>query len=137
MNRRNFIQVVSAGTLFGLLGVKNSSASEDQFGAGSFYYTEKSPGRWHQKVAGHIPHFEVSGESLKIVTGHEMNGYEHYIVKHQLFDQNFNLIAEKMFDPVRDKAAVSIHPLSGLSGKIYAVSVCNKHDNWVNSLNLT
>ncbi len=137
MNRRGFLQGVSAASFFSVLGIKNSQAKSAHFGAGSFYYTEHSPGRWHAKVSGHLPHFEVGKENLTIVTGHEMNGYEHYIVKHQIFDENFKFIAEKMFDPMQDKAAVSQFSLSALSGKIYAVSVCNQHDNWVNSIDLT
>ena len=61
-----------------------------------------------------------------------MNGYDHYIIKHMLFDENFMLIKEVMFNPEND-APISVHDISNLKNKIYGLSLCNKHDAWLNS----
>lgn len=42
---------------------------------------------------------KVGGEvNVKVVTAHEMKGYEHYIVKHVLLDKDFKFIAKHLFD---------------------------------------
>lgn len=101
------------------------------------YYTKESPGRWKDKVAGHLPSIgiEKSGNkiTIKVVTSHEMKGYEHYIIKHVLLDQNHKFIDEHLFNPEKDKAAISTFTLDNYSGAIYALSLCNKHDLWLNS----
>jgi superoxide reductase len=38
-----------------------------------------------------------------------------------------------MFNPDKDKAAISTFTLENYSGAIYALSMCNKHDLWLNS----
>ena len=67
------------------------------------YYTKESPGRWKDKVAGHLPSIgiEKSGNkiTIKVITSHEMKGYEHYIVKHVLLDQNYKFIDEYTVQP--------------------------------------
>jgi superoxide reductase len=70
--------------------------------------------------------------TIKVVTAHEMKGYEHYIVKHVLLDSNHKFLDEHMFDPTRDKAAISIFMLQDYSGPIYVLSMWNKHDLWLN-----
>jgi superoxide reductase len=101
------------------------------------YYTKESPGRWKDKVAGHLPSIgiEKSGTkiTIKVITSHEMKAYEHYIVKHVLLDQNYTFIEEHMFNPEKDKAAISTFTLDNYSGPLYALSLCNKHDLWLNS----
>jgi len=101
------------------------------------YYTKESPGRWKEKVAGHLPSIgieKVGGKiTVKVVTSHEMKGYEHYIVKHVLLDQNYKFIDEHLFNPEQDKAAISTFTLNHYSGAIHALSMCNKHDLWLNS----
>jgi superoxide reductase len=105
--------------------------------AGDIFYTKDSPGRWKDKVATHLPSIgiEKSGNkiTIKVVTSHEMKGYEHYIVKHVLLDQNYKFIEEHMFNPDKDKAPISTFTLDNYSGVIYALSMCNKHDLWLNS----
>jgi len=80
------------------------------------YYTKESPGRWKEKVAGHLPSIgieKVGGKiTVKVVTSHEMKGYEHYIVKHVLLDQNYKFIDEHLFNPEQDKAAISTFTLN-------------------------
>jgi superoxide reductase len=49
--------------------------------------------------------------TVKAVTAHEMKGYEHYIVKHVLLDKNHKSLDEHLFDPIKDKAAISAFKL--------------------------
>ena len=141
MDRRQFIGAVAAGAA--LTAVANTSVAgakeADNLASifeGSFYLTKENPGRWAAKAAGHLPVVEVSkagGKStVKVTTPHEMSGYEHYIVKHQLFDEKMNLLGETMFDPTKD-APVSSYDVADYSGVLYAMSVCNKHDVWVSA----
>jgi superoxide reductase len=37
-----------------------------------------------------------------------------------------------MFDPLKDKAAISELSLEKYSGPVYILSVCNRHDTWMN-----
>ncbi len=99
--------------------------------AGTFYYTKDAPGRWSKKVGGHLPTIDKSGNIIEVTTGHPMKEFDHYIVKHQIFDSSFALKGETMFNPLED-APVSTHDISGLSGLIYVMSVCNIHDSWLN-----
>ena len=89
------------------------------------------------KLATHLPtiEFAKAGEitNVKIVTPHEVKGYEHYIVKHVLLDKNYQFIDEHLFDPNKDNAAISTFTLTNYSGTVYALSLCNKHDLWLNS----
>jgi superoxide reductase len=139
MERRDFIRWGMAGglgaTVFapGLVLAKNVPSSP----VSDIYYTKESPGRWKDKVAGHLPSIgiEKSGNkiTIKVVTSHEMKGFEHYIVKHVLLDQNYKFIDEHMFNPDKDKSAISTFTLNNYSGALYALSMCNKHDLWLNS----
>lgn len=141
MDRRQFMGAVAAGAA--LTAVANASVAGTKEAdnltsifEGSFYLTKENPGRWAAKAAGHLPVVEVSkadGKStVKVTTPHEMRGYEHYIVKHQLFDEQMNLLGETMFDPTKD-APVSNYDVAGYTGVLYAMSVCNKHDVWVSA----
>ncbi len=70
-----------------------------------------------------------------MTTGHEMKGFDHYIVKHQLFDENFQFFDEVMFNPA-DDLPVSEHSIAGKRNVVYALSVCNIHDSWLNVIEL-
>ena len=141
MNLRNFIKLsssISITTITGLYLPKAVFADTDIINsslAGKVFYTENNPGRWAKKVNGHLPTFIKDNNNIEITTGHEMNGYEHYIIKHMLFDESFNLIREIMFNPEND-SPISNHYISQLKNKIYALSLCNKHDAWLNSYNI-
>jgi superoxide reductase len=104
---------------------------------GNIYYTKDSPGRWKDKAAGHLPNIGIEKTggniSVKIITSHEMKAWEHYIVKHILLDHDYQFIDEHLFNPEKDKAAVSTFNLGHYSGTLYALSLCNKHDLWLNS----
>ena len=142
MNRRSLSRLFVAGAATGIVAPRTVLADEQAFNplraptAGSFYYTEDAPGRWSKKVEGHLPRFAQEGVLVEVTTGHEMNPFEHYIVKHQLFDERFRLIAEKMFDPLTERSPVSRHNVTGHKNRIFALSVCNKHDGWLNVLDL-
>ena len=141
MNRRFFLKQTS---VLGLTALSSIYAPKSVYAetnimnsplAGSVFYTESNPGRWNKKIKGHLPTFSLTEQMLEITTGHEMNGYEHYIIKHVLFDEKFNFLREVMFNPVSD-APISNHDISGLNNKVYALSLCNKHDAWINSFRI-
>lgn len=139
MERRNFIRLGVAGIGASLTAPSLALAEtcKQITEASDIYYTKESAGRWSGKVATHVPNIEVikadSKVTVKVVTGHEMKGYEHYIVKHVLLDKNYKFIDEHMFNPMEDKTAISTFTLENYSGPIYALSMCNKHDLWLNA----
>jgi superoxide reductase len=103
--------------------------------AGSLFYTNDATGRWAGKEGGHVPSITRNGASIEVTTGHEMDGFVHYIVKHIILDENLQFVREQMFDPERD-SPISEHDIGGLDNVVYALSVCNKHDAWLNALRL-
>lgn len=139
MDRRDFIRLSAVGAGIGMgAPIQALAGNEQQTSAkGDIYYTQDEPGRWSGKVATHLPSIDVTKANgkvtVKVVTAHEMKGYEHYIVKHVLLDKNHKFIAEHMFNPMEDKTAVSEFTLDNYSGTLYALSLCNKHDLWLNS----
>ena len=139
MERRDFIRlsVVSVGTGIAAPTMVLANSEKQVKGASDIYYTKEDPGRWNGKVATHLPNIEIEKSSgkitVKVVTPHEMKGYEHYIVKHVLLDQNYKYLDEHMFDPTKDTAAISTFTLKGYNGALYVLSMCNKHDLWLNT----
>lgn len=140
MQRRNFIKLSSLGLGVSLApGVTLAKTATDCAApvAGALYYTKDAPGRWKEKVAGHLPSLNIEKKGNKItvnvVTAHEMKGYEHYIVKHVLLDKDYQFLDERLFNPEKDKAASSSFVLENYKGTLYALSMCNKHDVWLNS----
>jgi len=136
MDRRNFIRLATIGAGTGMIAPKLAQAKSIPM-AGGLYYTKETPGRWGKKVGGHLPTVEVlknsKGTVIKVTTAHDMNAYGHYIVKHIVLDENYQFLDEHMFDPKKDKAPVSQFSLGNYRGKIHVLSVCNKHDTWLNS----
>lgn len=137
MERRDFIRLSVAGAGASIMMPTMALADNvKQIAPGNIYYTKDAPGRWSGKVATHLPNIEIQKSdgnvAVKIITAHEMKDYEHYIVKHVLLDQNYKFIDEYLFHPAQDKAAVSTFTLRDYSGPIYALSMCNKHDLWLN-----
>lgn len=138
MKRRDFIQFSAAGLASSIIAPTISQAkSATPASTADIYYTKDSLGRWSGKAATHLPIIEASKTdgkvTIKVVTPHEMKGYEHYIIKHVLLDKDHKFIAEKMFNPMEDKAPVSTFTLDNYSGTLYALSLCNKHDLWLSS----
>lgn len=146
MDRRTFVRFGIAGAAATIAAPRpaqaaSKSSSLDGKMAGGVYYTKDAPGRWGKKVGGHVPIIEKKADSggktrVRVTTRHGMPGYEHYIVKHVLLDKDFKFIAEKMFDPKKDKKPVSTFVLDGYRGPLYALSVCNKHDTWIDVIEL-
>lgn len=141
MERRDFMRLGMFGALGSSVLVNEASAKlvHPSF-AGTIYFTQDAPGRWKGKEATHLPSIatEKSGDQLlvSVVTAHEMKGYEHYIVKHVLLNQQLEVIGEHLFKPEEDKVAASKFAISQYSGKLYALSMCNKHDVWVSSVGI-
>jgi superoxide reductase len=136
MDRRTFIQAGFIGTGITLITPKSLLAGQQNPMAGGLYYTAEAPGRWSKKVQSHLPNIEVEktpeGSAVQVVTRHTMEKYDHYIIKHILLDKNYRFIAENMFDPLQVKEPISVFKLEQYSGPVYALSVCNKHDTWLN-----
>lgn len=137
MDRRTFVRLAVAGSGAGIIAPKAVLAGiPDNPMAGGVYYTKEAPGRWSGKEKTHLPVIEIKSsegsKTVQILTPHEMKGHEHYIVKHILLDKNFRFLNEKLFDPAKDSSPVSSFPLGDYSGALYALSVCNLHDSWLN-----
>ncbi|MDD5269151.1 MAG: desulfoferrodoxin family protein [Methylococcales bacterium] len=138
MERRDFIRLslISAGAGMALPTIALAESDKKVKGASDIYYTKEDPGRWSGKVATHLPNIAIEKAggkvTVKVVTPHEMKAYEHYIVKHVLLDKNHKFLDEKLFDPAKDTAAISTFTLQDYSGPIYVLSMCNKHDLWLN-----
>lgn len=141
MIRRELIERGLAAIGAGLLLSRGTSAGSGVYIggplAGAVYYTQESPGRWVSVVAEHLPRIDAASgaggtTNLSVVTEHEMNGYEHYIVKHMLLNNRFQIVGDKRFNPKSDRP-VSLYTLpGGYKGAVYAVSMCNRHDVWLN-----
>ena len=103
--------------------------------AGSFYYTKSKPGDNENVVQSHSPLLEINENTLSVYTPHEMKGYDHYIIKHIVLDNRFNIISEKVFDPSKE-TPISKHNIMGYEDKLYVLSVCNNHDTWVDVIKI-
>ncbi|MBL4906527.1 MAG: hypothetical protein JKX94_03670 [Sneathiella sp.] len=102
--------------------------------AGKVFYSTDQPGRWKGKEAGHSPLIKIDKNGsdilLRAATQHPMSP-QHHIVKHIILDGELNFMKEQMFDLTFDMPR-SRFELNGYSGRLYVVSMCNKHDNWIN-----
>jgi superoxide reductase len=142
MDRRDFIRWGVAGLGATVITPPTMGLAKNvtQVPVSDIYYSKESPGRWKDKAAGHLPSIGIEKAGTKITirvtTSHEMKGYEHYIVKHVLLDQNYKFLDEHLFNPDKDKAAISMFTLDNYKGPIHALSLCNKHDLWLNSANI-
>ena len=138
MDRRSFIRISMAGAATGIIAPKivlagslSQKISKNEM-AGGVFYTKDSPGRWAKKAGSHSPILEKTDTGVKVITGHPMNAGKHWIVKHMLLDSDFKFINQNIFDPENDKSAISNFELTGQKGAVYALSVCNLHDSWLN-----
>lgn len=140
MNRRNFMRWGLAGAGLMTLNATPLLAAETKtaelIGAGGLFYTKENAGRWAGKVATHLPTVEIEKSTVKVTTAHEMNGFEHYIVKHVLLDKNYQFLDEHFFNPTVDKIAVSTFTLPNYKGTLHVLSLCNKHDLWLATIEL-
>ena len=139
MERRDFIRLSTVVIVAGVVTPTMVLANADKpvKGTSDIYYTKEDAGRWSGKVATHLPSIDIEKVAnvvtVKVVTAHEMKGYEHYIVKHVLLDSHHKFLDEHLFDPTKDSAALSTFTLKDYSGTLYVLSLCNKHDLWLNS----
>lgn len=140
MDRRVFIRLGMVGAATGIIAPKivlagplGEKISKNKM-AGGLFYTMESPGRWAQKAGSHSPIIEKTADGVKVVTSHPMDPGKHWIVKHVLLDNDFKFIAENIFDPSTQKAAITDFKLPEQSGAVYALSVCNLHDTWLSVL---
>ena len=127
----------AAGSLFiprGVLAAGPSAAFTSRLAGGSSI-PRNGLGDGARRSVGHLPMIERAGNKIEVTTGHPMKGFRHYIVKHMILDDDFQFVAEKMFDPKKD-SPVSTHDISKLREKVYVLSMCNIHDVWLNSLQL-
>ena len=141
MDRRSFIRISMAGAATGIIAPEIVIADamthiNDHKMAGGLYYTKESPGRWRKKAGSHSPIIEKTDRGLRVVTGHPMKPNQHWIVKHVVLDKDFRFVAENIFNPEKDKAAISTFELSGQTGAVYALSVCNLHDSWLSMIEI-
>lgn len=142
MDRRSFIRIGMVGAATGIIApnivLASSSANKISKNkmAGGLYYTKDSPGRWAKKAGSHSPLLIKTDSGLQVVTSHPMKQNKHWIVKHILLNEDFKFIDEHMFDPKKDKAAISMFSLPEKSNVVYALSVCNKHDSWLSVLEI-
>ncbi|MEZ0172924.1 MAG: hypothetical protein AB9Q20_01215 [Candidatus Reddybacter sp.] len=143
MDRRKFIRVAFGGAVAGIIAPSlaiassSKSAASAPIMAGGVYFTKANPGRWSEKVGGHLPTIELVKSAddavVNIATAHGMDAYAHYIVKHVVLDKDFNFIVEHMFDPTKDKVPISEISVGTYRGLINVLNVCNKNDTWLNS----
>ncbi len=139
MQRRLFIKATAALSSLVFFNSYGSIAKNEQTSilrgplSGNLFYTKYKPGIWKNKVAGHLPNMKIKKNILEISTGHEMRGFEHYILKHSVFNENFTLISEKYFDPSKN-VPFSVHDISGSKNIVFALSLCNKHGSWLNAI---
>jgi len=148
MDRRSFITLSGAGVVSSsllLAGCHSNGSNIDKAKmAGGVYFTKNSPGRWIGKEGGHLPQINIDDKNKKIIvnTNHKMTSYEHYIVKHVILDKNCDFLDENVFEIGKDSKAISEFSLStdklkGYSGTLYALSMCNLHDVWLNEITIT
>ena len=141
MQRRSFIRIALAGAATGIIAPEIVLASPmgkkiSSNMAGGVFYTKDSPGRWAEKAGSHSPIIEKVEAGVRVVTGHPMKPNDHWIIKHVLLDSDFKFVAENIFDPNKDKAALSNFSLVGQKEVVYALSVCNLHDSWLTMLEI-
>ncbi len=102
--------------------------------AGKLFYSNDRPGRWKGKEKGHSPLIKIDKMGndvlIRAAIRHSMNS-EHHITKHMLLDANLNFIQEQYFDMDFDMPR-SRFELNDYKGRVFIVSLCNKHDNWIN-----
>jgi len=144
VDKRSFIRLGVAGSAAGLIAPKSVFAAAMDTGlksklAGGVFYTEDAFGRWNQALADHhLPQLEkeISGDAahLEVKTNHPMDGYTHYIVKHELLSEDFDFLKEHPYDPLNDTKPVSRFDLGGYRGLVYVMTICNVHDVWLNMI---
>ena len=138
MKRAELIRLGLVGISASILAPRRAIAEKRDPKAGGVYLTAEAPGRWGAKISGHLPQitsqtFADGSAKIRVETAHPADEFAHYIIKHQLLDADFNYLAEQFFDPTTGTLPISEFTLPTYRGTIYALSVCNVHDVWLNS----
>ena len=134
-NRRDFIKTGVAATLgvavaSPLLAQNNKSANKQDFSG--LIYTRENQGMWKNKAESHVPQIKINGDQITLTTDHGMSE-THYIVRHTLVDKNHQVIGATTFYPTDEPVSTYTLP-EGYKGTLYATSFCNKHDFWMNKV---
>ena len=101
----------------------------------SIYYKKKKSVKLKDLVQSHSLLLEIIENILRVFTPHEMREYNHYIIKHIVLHNKFNIISKKVFDPSKE-IPVSKHNIIGYKDKFYVLSICNHHDTWLDVIKI-
>lgn len=112
-----------------------TQAEPDDTAPEAVVFTRENPGSWAGKEDVHLPQitFEktASGLQVRVTVNHEMNAEKpHYIMWIKLLDGEDNLIGEKSFQAVDEKAEANFEVPSGPS-VLKAYAMCNLHGLWL------
>ena len=143
MQRRSFISL--AAGISSALGASRVFAPKEILGAGAsdilasnaagnLFYTKDAPGRWSKKIRAHIPIIEKDSNEIQVITKHKSVDWDHYNVKHVIYDQNFKYLDEVMFKPDKTKWKKTTYcsfKLDNIPDVFLVMSYCNKHDGWI------
>lgn len=144
MDKRSFLRLTLAGGSLGLFVPKAVYAALMESPlksklAGGVFFTEDAVGRWNKGTASHhvaqIEKQSTGGKTqLHVASQHPMDGLDHFIVKHQLLDKDLKFMQEHLYKPTVDKKPEHVFDLGNHKGAVYAITMCNVHDLWINMI---
>ena len=144
MDKRSFIRLSLVGSSVGIIAPKSVLATNIESAlksklAGGVFNTEDALGRWNKGVASHhLANIEkqASGGAVKlhVASAHPMVGLDHFIVKHELLNQDLQFMQEHVYKPTVDKTPETTFDLGNYRGVVYVMTVCNVHDLWMNMI---
>ena len=144
MDKRSFLRLTLAGSGLGIFvpRIVHAALMESPLKsalAGGLFFTEDALGRWNKGTAAHhIPKIDkqTTGGKLKlqVAVDHPMDGLDHFIVKLELLNKDLKFMQEHLFKPTVDKKPEFVFDVPDYHGTLYALSMCNKHDVWLNAI---
>jgi superoxide reductase len=144
MDKRSFLRLTLAGSSLSIFAPKAVYAAVMESPlksklAGGMFFTEDALGRWNKGTATHhiaqIEKQTTGGKTqLHVASAHPMDGLDHFIVKHQLLDRDLKFMQEHLYKPTMDKKPEHVFDVGNHHGVVYAITVCNVHDLWVNMI---
>jgi superoxide reductase len=144
MDKRSFLRLTLAGGGLSIFVPKavHAALMESPLKsklAGGMFFTEEALGRWNKGTASHhVAQIEKQAgggkTQLHVASAHPMDGLDHFIVKHQLLDQDLKFMQEHLYKPTVDKKPEHIFDLGNHHGAVYAITMCNVHDVWINMI---
>ena len=129
MDRRHFLFASAAATTVATLGGRVQAAEGASLPSKNIVFTQDNAGIWEAKKGSHVPMIEAAEGKIKVTTNHG-HSEEHYIVRHTLVLDDGTVVGATTFSP-QDKPVSEYELPAGYRGKIYATSICNKHDLWL------